>query len=46
MILTLLIYIFSKWKNNTQTKNPNLILAGLKLIEMISIMNIEEFMLH
>jgi len=39
-LLTLLIQIFNK--KNTQ-KNPNLILAALKLIELMSIVGLEEF---
>ena len=43
MLLTLLITTFNK-KNTA--KNPNLILAALKLIELISIIGLEEFYLH
>jgi hypothetical protein len=40
ILLTLLIQVFNK--KNTQ-KNPNLILAALKLIELMSIVQLEEF---
>eukprot|EP01016_Furgasonia_blochmanni_P038515 TRINITY_DN4669_c0_g1_i1.p1 TRINITY_DN4669_c0_g1~~TRINITY_DN4669_c0_g1_i1.p1 ORF type:complete len:646 (+),score=181.01 TRINITY_DN4669_c0_g1_i1:128-1939(+) len=43
MLLTLLIQIFNRKNTN---KNPNLILAGLKLIELISVIGLEEFYIH
>jgi len=51
MILAFLMQIFSKNLvkveiANEISKNPNLILAALKLIEMISINNLTEFAHH
>jgi len=43
ILLTLLMQIFNK--KNTQ-KNPNLTLAALKLIEMMSIVQLEEFYIN
>ena len=51
MILALLMQIFSKQYvkvvlSNEVSKNPNLLLASLKLIEMISLANLGEFAHH
>jgi len=46
MILTLLIQIFKKDKKNNKLNNPNLILAGLKIVELFSVIGIDEFNLH
>ncbi len=51
MILALLMQIFSKQYvkvslQNEVSKNPNLLLASLKLIEMISLTNLGEFAHH
>jgi len=48
IVLTLLIQIFQRSKSGFQNnqRNPNLILAGLKLMEMISIMQLESFYVH
>ena len=43
MLLTLLVQVFDK-KNTKQ--NPNLILGALKLVEQISVCQIEEFFTH
>ena len=44
MLLTLLIQIFDK--KGFKNINPNLLLAALKLIELISIVKIDEFYYH
>ena len=51
MILTLLMQTFSKQLvrvhiHNEITKNPNYLLAALKLVEMISLTNLGEFAHH
>lgn len=49
VLLSLLIQILSKKQNSAisnNTKNPNLILSALKLIELISIVQFDEFYLH
>ena len=48
MLLTLLIQIFNANKDNTKNRlgSPNLILAALKVIELISVIGIDEFNLH
>lgn len=55
MLITLLIQIYgvnsqeqqkSSSNISEQTKNPNLLLAGLKLIEILSISQFDEFYLH
>lgn len=52
ILITLLIWIYQYNKSrgvagrDTQIKNPNLLLAGLKFIELLSIMQIEQFYQH
>lgn len=51
MIMTLLIQMFSRKLvkvdlANEISKHPNLLLAGLKLIEMASVVNLVEFSHH
>jgi len=45
MLLALLMQIFSRKQNNIG-KTPNLPYAALKLIELISVIQTEEFYLH
>lgn len=49
VLLSLLIQILSKKQNSaitSNTKNPNLVLSALKLIELISIVQFDDFYLH
>ena len=49
VLLSVLIQILSKKSNNVSSnnaKNPNLVLSALKLIELISIVQFDDFYLH
>ena len=46
ILLTLLMQIFEKNTSQKSYKDRNLILAALKLIELISLKQIDEFYLH
>ena len=49
MLLSLLMQIFKASpsdKKKTKINNPNLVLAALKVVELISVIGIDEFNLH